>query len=108
MMKYKDKEMQMEHCCSTMNHYLSLKNNRFYYSPLMREYAIDNKNAITIRLLNYCPWCGAKLPASLRDEYFSVLEKEYGLDLCLSDVWERSPLIPPEFLSDEWWRKRGL
>jgi hypothetical protein len=32
-----------------------------------------------IQTIEYCPWCGARLPSSLRDEYFERLE-QLGLE----------------------------
>jgi hypothetical protein len=54
----------------------------------------------------YCPFGEFKLPKNLRDEWFEILEKEYDLDDLRST--EQSILIPEEFKSDEWWKKRGL
>jgi hypothetical protein len=53
----------------------------------------------------FCPNCGTKLPSSLRDEWFDILEQEYGLeDPCEEDKQK----VPQEFLTDEWWKKRGF
>ena len=54
--------------------------------------------------MEYCPWCGFKLPTSLRDEWFHILRTEYGLDNPCDDKRK----IPKEFKSDEWWKKRKL
>ncbi len=82
------------------------------YVPEYREYGLpirDGKNssASSYVVINYCPWCGKKLPISLREKYFDILEKEYGLDIALGDI-EDNPNIPEEFKSDEWWKKRKL
>ncbi len=53
----------------------------------------------------YCPWCGTKLPTSLADEWWDVLENEYGLQDPVHDDREK---VPAEFWTDEWWKKRGL
>lgn len=76
------------------------------YYPISREYGIPLKGSSAIQLLSYCPWCGKKLPKSLRDEYFDILEKEYGLDNY--DIDDHPERIPEEFKSDEWWKKRSL
>jgi hypothetical protein len=47
----------------------------------------------------FCPWCGQKLPASMRDEWFSRME---ALNLEPGD-----PRIPVEFLNEEWWMNQG-
>lgn len=52
-------------------------------------------------IIHHCPWCGQKLPESLRGEWYRVLN-----DLGYSDPSEDGN-IPTEFESDHWWRKRG-
>lgn len=47
--------------------------------------------------IQFCPFCGTKLPQSRREEWFSKLE---GLGV---DPWRGQ--IPEEFRSDAWWRK---
>ena len=43
--------------------------------------------------MEYCPWCGAKLPGSLRDEYFAILEK-LGIDYPGDEAMR----------SEKWWQ----
>lgn len=50
--------------------------------------------------------CGTKLPANLRNEWFDILEQEHGLQNPHSS--EQRDKIPAEFLTDEWWKRRGL
>ncbi len=47
--------------------------------------------------LAYCPWCGAKLPESRRDEWFNKLEAA-GID-------PHSGNIPEEFQSGAWYKQ---
>ena len=100
------------HCCDLMD--LLLKDIRvpIIYEPAWREYSIimleDGKKRgemAAVQGIEHCPWCGKTLPKSLRDEWFSILEKEYNLD----DPYykEQEKLIPEEFHTDEWWIKRG-
>ena len=44
--------------------------------------------------LTYCPWCGQRLPESLRDRWFDELE-ERGIDPATDE-------IPPEFTDERW------
>lgn len=63
------------------------------YKPKYRQYGIlyfDQRSYVRIE---FCPFCGQKLPESLRDEYFARLE-EMGLSL---------ENAPPEMRTDEWW-----
>ena len=58
-----------------------------------------------LRVACYCPFCGAKLPKELSDEWFDILEKEYGIDDPHDSQRDK---VPAEFWTDEWWKKRGL
>ena len=98
----------MEHCCDQMRYFLKNndKNKVFdsddiiYYALKFDEYGIvvhdGGSSYITIQ---YCPWCGKKLPVSKRELWFDELEK-----LGIEDPTEEE--IPKEFRSDEWWKKR--
>jgi hypothetical protein len=48
--------------------------------------------------VNYCPWCGAKLPPSKRDEWFKRLE-DLGYESPLTDE------VPEAFKSSDWYRQ---
>jgi len=79
------------------------------YLAKYREYNIPllYKNKVTaLQGIMYCPWCNKKLPERLRDKWFEILEKEYNLDDPRRE--EQEKLIPEEFETDEWWKKRGL
>jgi hypothetical protein len=61
------------------------------------EYGIfihDGGSSLT--LINFCPWCGSKLPESKRDRWVEELEKLGFTDPFLRDD------IPEEFKTDEW------
>jgi hypothetical protein len=53
--------------------------------------------------MDYCPFCGAKLPERLDKKIIEVLRDEHGLT-----SWKDYKKAPHEFHTDEWWRKRGL
>ena len=55
--------------------------------------------------MDYCMFCGTKLPESLRVPWFDILEQEYNLE---SPCEEDKKRVPKEFLTDEWWKNRGL
>jgi len=92
------------HCCLTMNAGLSKEGAILYYDPQYREYGVDlgKKGGM---LIDYCMFCGKKLPISVRDEWFEILEKEYGLERPATGDRKK---VPKEFLTDEWWKKREL
>jgi hypothetical protein len=77
------------------------------YYPIAREYAITLKHSPAIQGITYCPWCVKELPCSLRDDYYEILEKEYGIIHPEFDI-QADPRIPEDFKSDAWWKKRGL
>ena len=75
------------------------------YYPKMREFGIasiepDGTLSRSFDSIYYCPFTGEKLPDSLRDEFFDLLE---GMGL---EPFHGAH--PPEFETEEWWVKRGL
>ena len=77
------------------------------YNPYLRSYSlrIVNSDYGTHESMQYCPWCGTKLPKDLDGVWSKVLREEYGI--IDPNVTERDK-IPSEFKTDEWWKKRGL
>lgn len=71
------------------------------YNPVFREYFIRLNNRSNIITLAYCPWCGGKLPVSLRENYFATLQKEYQIETNLGEYKGRSD-IPADFRNDKW------
>ncbi|CAL7959836.1 conserved hypothetical protein [Alphaproteobacteria bacterium] len=94
-------------CCKEMQEFIEDPRDPIRYKPTFREYYIYIHNSNNIITMEYCPWCGKKLPRILRVDYFDVLEREYGLDLALDEI-KNNPKIPEEFRTDEWWKNRGL
>ena len=80
-----------------------------WYEEDARAYnllAMKRPNDCMGTLINYCPFCGKKLPKWLDPEDWIL--KEYGEDYLryTSDPKRKEP--PAEFKTDEWWKKRGL
>jgi len=95
------------HCCSEMDNILNEKKAYIGYSPKVREYFINLRNdQVAIYRISYCPWCGEKSPESLRNLWFNILRTKHNLSNPLRK--EQENLVPDEFKSDEWWKKRGL
>lgn len=94
------------HCCELMDMFLKDPKIPLKYYPMAREYGMSLNHSSAVQLLFYCPWCGKKLPESLRDKYFDLLENEYHVEPEF-DI-QQDPNVPAEFKSDEWWKKRGL
>ncbi|WP_284427995.1 hypothetical protein [Acidovorax sp. SUPP1855] len=64
------------------------------FFPKFREYGILYRNGGSYQLVTFCPWCGKKLPNSLRDIWFETIE-QMGLD--------PEDDIPEEMQSEVWW-----
>ena len=69
------------------------------YSDIFDEYGllIHDGGESYVRI-KFCPWCGKQFPESKRIQWFEALEA-LGIEEPLSEE------IPPEFKSDQWWRK---
>ena len=116
-MNIKDTE-KLEHCCEHMDKYVTDRENDLLidYESCVRSYCFrlyhDGKYLGAAQEFWYCPWCGGKLPDDLNEKWGELLEQEHGF---ISDdhffnengQWDES-LIPEEFRTDEWWKKRGL
>ena len=92
-----------EFCC----HYLEyvLKDHKVAsYDPVTRVYSIDLLTGFHKELW-YCPWCGTKMPENLDTIWQRTLREEYGLK---DPIFDDADKVPPEFKTDEWWKKRGL
>jgi hypothetical protein len=102
-----------KHCCDVMEGILKRGSSALIYQANIRNYTIREiiilNKKITIGASNgilYCPWCSSKLPKPLGDEWEEELQKALKIDQPLKE--EEKHLIPVEFKTDEWWKKRGL
>ena len=74
-----------------------------WYSSRFREYLLPISDGGTSGIIiEYCPWCGNKLPDSLRSRWFDELES-MGIDVVLGD----DSNIPSEYLSEKWWKNES-
>ncbi|WP_409300390.1 DUF6980 family protein [Peribacillus sp. SCS-155] len=102
--------MKKQHCCEVMtsqvNHVCEVHDNPFdcpdhlvYYNEIFDEYSliIHDGGSSTFKI-DYCPWCGIKLPESKRDLWFATLET-MGFESPFSQD------IPQDFYSDKWYNK---
>lgn len=70
-----------------------------FYTDVFDEYGIIiHDGGSSYLIINFCPWCGKKLPDSKRDRWFEELEK-LGYD----DPFDMK--IPKEYTSDKWYTK---
>src|ERR1700761_6396642 len=93
------------YCCGALNYQIEDKYCPIKYNERWREYSVRDFSSTSLSLMMFCPNCGTKLPFSVRDEWFDILEQEYGLEDPMKDDKKK---IPKEFLTDEWWKKREL
>ena len=97
----------MKYCCEQFKEHFNQQNKndtaiKYYHKT--RSFFLHSKGE-NIYPAFYCPWCGTKLPSDLSDKWWDVLEEEYGINDPRGDDEDR---VPPEFKTDEWWKKRGL
>jgi hypothetical protein len=96
------------HCCTKMDEMVTFScdqhPDRFdcpdclvSYSPTFDEYGlIIHDGGLSIISIQFCPWCGARLPASKRDRWFEALA-----ELGFNDPTEQE--IPQHFKTDAWY-----
>jgi len=101
----------MRHCCERMTRQVERTCDQhpdpfdcprilLCYMARFDEYGImehgETNAGVSVRI-EFCPFCGAKLPESKRDLWFERLEA-MGVD-----PWEADS-VPPAFQTDEWYR----
>jgi len=108
------------HCCKLMGFLIEEQKVAIYYNPIVREYYIRLWSCpVGRQIIYFCPWCGYKFTPSLVGNFFQVLNEEYAISYCdyypekyfkanLECEYEVEAVLPEEFKSDEWWKKRGL
>jgi hypothetical protein len=98
------------HCCEMMRRSIDSKCNQhkniedcpdniIRFVSKFNEYGIairDRGSAIS--LIKYCPWCGKRLPNSMRNKWFDELQ-EMGLD-----PWKDK--IPTKYQTAKWYSKK--
>jgi hypothetical protein len=68
------------------------------FVPKFREYGLTVPGQTTsMTLIEFCPWCGTKLPSSLRMPWFERID-ELGID-------EAKDPIPEELQTEAWYLK---
>ena len=88
----------MKHCCDRMQTMID-EEKSIVFIPEFREYGVPIRDGGSSFLeMEYCPWCGKKLPGSLREEYFDILEKSGISYPCPQDR------LPEAMRSEKWWQ----
>jgi hypothetical protein len=89
------------HCCAAMTQHVLDDDIPLVYVGKFREYGIRILDGGTsYSLIDVCPWCGRKLPVSLRNAWFEQIEK--------LGVEPESAGVPESFASDQWWKELQL
>jgi hypothetical protein len=96
----------MKYCCRKLKHEVEQINGNsifqkrmFVYDKKLRCFGVSPNGTTEIyQPMEYCPFCGSKFESALITEYWETIKMEYGTD----------KRLPPEFQTDEWWKKRGL
>ena len=86
----------MVFCCEEMTQHI-VDTTLIQYSEIFDEYATPySEDHISVQLIQYCPWCGRKLPDSKRYDWFEELELlGYENPLLRDD-------IPAAYKSGQW------
>lgn len=96
----------MTHCCTKMKGFIK-DHEEIEYDFSVDGYSIvlsEDEDA-TRQKLCYCPWCGKEYRLGLGYVWMDILRDEYGI---IDPIFDDRDKVPPEFWTDEWWRKRGL
>ncbi|WP_198533143.1 DUF6980 family protein [Carbonactinospora thermoautotrophica] len=91
-----------DQCCDQMADAIADPDLFISYHPKTRRWGIDYRDGVSISRIEYCPWCGAKLPKGLWDEWYARVE-QLGLD-----PFEDRDRIPEELKTDRWWKEAEL
>lgn len=106
-----------KHCCSQMSFLLEEGKTPICYIDIFREYKILEFDESSIfkdcfipkdelhfgKIMSFCPWCGKKLPESLRKKWEQEVMKPYKDTDWTPNI--SCVEIPDEYLSSEWWEK---
>ncbi|MGW7258388.1 DUF6980 family protein [Streptomyces sp. NPDC054834] len=97
-----------EHCCEAMTRQVNWLCDQhpdpfdcpdalIGFTPKFQEYGLIIHDGGTSSIgIDFCPWCGQRLPESQRDRWFEVLESR-GIDPWADDV-------PVDFQDGRWLR----
>ena len=93
----REKSTKHYFCCEQMYRIVVVdKDIMFDYLPYVREFGIAKRNSATgMYLIHFCPWCGSRLPRSLREEWYRYVWDPKSLDM--------QTKIPKLFRTDQWW-----
>jgi hypothetical protein len=86
-------------CCAQMRDAIDDDDNPIDYTPKFREVGVRVLDGGSSHIvLAFCPWCGNRLPSSLRNEWFAELERRH--------IDPHGKNVPPSFLDERWYKQR--
>jgi hypothetical protein len=100
------KNNEFGYCCELIEKFVDDPRIGINYNKKLREYSIDLFSGSAAQDIYHCPFCSAKLPTGLRDEYCDILKREFDINSPFRPEVENN--LSKEFKSDEWWKKRNL
>ena len=90
----------MKHCCHDIEVHIKSGEVALFYNAKFREYGIAvTDGGSSFQTITFCPWCGTRLPLSLRDKWFEVVCDQLGLE-------PGDKNIPAKYNSEEWWQDK--
>jgi hypothetical protein len=105
----------MKYCCEKMEYQTVPYNERFIapqdrvviYHEESRDYGIKlDREYIGYQVsIEYCPWCGSKLPDSLNLEWCEAVKQDLGIEDVDAEEWAK---LPEKYKTEQWWREKGL
>jgi hypothetical protein len=97
---------KLPECCNKLNAEIHKSKSALINSDKSRSYNfLMRRNNFQSLPVNYCIYCGTKMPDCLYDMWYQILKRQYKLSY---DDLEYNEKIPQEFLTGEWWRKRNI
>ena len=82
-------------CCDDMEN--NILHNTVSYNEVFDEFGITvNEDNSSVIIIDFCPWCGKKLPTSQREKWFEELELKGFITPLFDDN------IPAEYKSKKW------
>jgi hypothetical protein len=88
--------MRLNHCCEDMRRNLERSEIGVVFIAKYREYGIRYRDGGTsYQEISYCPWCGGRLPSSLRERWLH--------ELSLLGLEPGDEKIPEDFASEAWY-----
>lgn len=89
--------IDLPHDCETMVACIRDDEVPIVYNDVVREFALRVRDGdlAVVQVIQFCPWCGQKLPDSLREEWFA---------LATARGYELGDPLPSGLSDGAWWR----